>query len=64
MNIIKKSSDSVVVELNKEELLILNNALNEICNGSYAIDDVEFATLIGATKEEVMKLLDIVNKIK
>lgn len=40
--------------LGENELLILNSALNEICNG---ISVSEFETRIGASKEEVCTLL-------
>jgi hypothetical protein len=43
------------VELTKDELGIINNALNEVCNG---IDLVgEFDTRMGCTVEEARKLL-------
>lgn len=38
----------------REELSILNNALNNI---PQAVDEVEYTTLIGATKEEANELL-------
>jgi hypothetical protein len=38
-----------------QELRILNNALNEVCHG---IDVPEFATRMGATRDEVRALLD------
>jgi hypothetical protein len=43
------------VELTKDELGIINNALNEVCNG---IDlDGEFDTRMGCTVEEARDLL-------
>ncbi len=39
------------------DFLIYNQALNEVCNGSYAIDEEEFHTLMGATKPEAENLL-------
>ena len=44
--------------LSKEELALINNALNEILNGAYAIDREEFQTLTGSTPEEAEKLLE------
>ena len=38
----------------REELSILNNALNNI---PQAVDEVEYTTLIGATKDEADQLL-------
>ena len=43
------------VELTKDELGIINNALNEVCNG---IDlEGEFGTRMGCTVEEARELL-------
>lgn len=39
------------------DFLIYHQALNEVCNGSYAIDEEEFHTLMGATKPEAENLL-------
>jgi hypothetical protein len=42
--------DGMLVELTKDELGIINNALNEVCNG---IDlEGEFDTRMGCTVEE------------
>lgn len=43
--------------LTKDELIIINNVLNEILNGSSAIVGSEFDTLIGDSKENVENLL-------
>lgn len=42
--------------LDEDELLILNNALNEVCNG-VDIDDFEFSARIGVDREEARALL-------
>ena len=42
------------VELSRDELEILNNALNEVCHG---LDIEEFSIRMGAGKPEVLKLL-------
>jgi len=44
-----------------EELLIINNALNEVCNG-ISMADSEFETRIGNTREAARKLLEKVGK--
>jgi hypothetical protein len=45
----------MIVELTKGELRIVNNALNEVCNG---IDlEGEFETRMGCTVEEAQRLL-------
>jgi hypothetical protein len=42
------------VELTKNELIIFNNALNEVCN---ALDQSEFSTRMGVEPEEARALL-------
>ncbi len=42
------------IEVDLEEILILNNSLNEVCNG---IDIFEFATRMGVDRERVRHLL-------
>lgn len=42
------------LRLTEDELLVLNSALNEICNG---ISVSEFETRIGATRDDVAPLL-------
>jgi hypothetical protein len=44
-----------------EELVIINNALNEICNGLPLGDD-EFQTRIGYLREQARKVLNKVAK--
>ncbi len=43
--------------LAKDKAIILAQALNEICNGPDAINDFEFHSRMGATKNEVFELL-------
>ena len=47
--------DAMLVELTKDELGIINNALNEVCNGF----DLEgkFDTRMGCTEEEARAVL-------
>ena len=44
------------IRLSRHELILINNALNEVCNG-VDIEDVEFATRLGADREEMRNLL-------
>ena len=55
MNVVASSDESITVRLSKDEVIILNNALNEICNG---IAISEFHTRIGYEREEVEKLFN------
>lgn len=54
MELVNLKGRSAVVILNESELLVLNAALNEICNG---IDVQEFDSRIGSSKESVADLL-------
>ena len=48
------------VLLTAEDLLIICNALNEVCNG---LDVPEFATRMGVQREEVLLLLKTANAV-
>jgi hypothetical protein len=45
----------MIVELTEHELIIVNNALNEVCNG-IALEG-EFSTRMGCSLEEARNLL-------
>ena len=50
----KEKRDGIAIQFNPHELLILANALNEVCHGLPVAD---FSSRIGATFEEVTALL-------
>ena len=54
MEVIKAAEDRSQIEIDREELLIVNAALNEVCNG---IEVFEFETRIGANRWRVADLL-------
>jgi len=54
MQVIKLSVDQLNVGVSRDELLIINSAINEVCNG---IDLFEFEARMGAEREKVVKLL-------
>ncbi|MDR2635765.1 MAG: hypothetical protein LBC08_02920 [Campylobacteraceae bacterium] len=60
MKIIDFSNTEANIILNKNELIVINAALNEICNG---IELFEFETRIGTDREHVLALLNLVNKL-
>jgi len=60
MNAIKISKDKIILELTKEELGVLSNALNEVCNG---IEVWEFDTRMGIKIEGAQKMLDFLISI-
>src|SRR5437879_6345730 len=49
MEVLERHSGELLVRLTKTDLLILNNAVNEVCNG---IDIPEFQTRIGVRRSE------------
>ena len=60
MELKNRHNDSVELQLSREELLILNNALNEACNG-LSLFDLE--TRMGATREEVQSVLKNIGEV-
>jgi hypothetical protein len=55
------ANSMAVIELNSDEIGILNNALNEVCNGISL--EGEFDTRMGCTVEEAKHLLAEINKL-
>jgi hypothetical protein len=55
MIIRESDSDDFVIELDRSELLLLSHAVNEACNG---IENWEFSTRVGASRDRAMELLD------
>ncbi len=60
MKILNCSGKTCTVEIGALDLLIMCNALNEVC---HALDIREFQTRMGAYKEEVESLLKELNGI-
>ena len=60
MELLSVTMKSAKINIKEEELLILNSALNEICNG---IDIAEFETRIGSDRNEVAALLSKIGNI-
>ena len=50
------------IQFSRDDLVLLNNALNEVCNGVH-IEEPEFHTRLGATKEEARELLSRINSV-
>ncbi len=58
MKTLVRTRDSAQLELSSQELTILNNALNEVCNGVRELDhDDEFHARLGTERAEARKLL-------
>jgi hypothetical protein len=60
MKHLRIGSSLVEISISRDELLIINNALNEVCNG---IEVPEFETRIGATMEMANALLQSFGKL-
>jgi hypothetical protein len=60
MKEVKVTGSHALIEMDVDELLMINNALNEVCN---AIDIPEFDTRIGASMAETMQLLGRIGQI-
>lgn len=57
---LKTIGESAEIELSREELLVLNAALNEVCNG---IDVLEFETRIGASRAKVERVMAEIQEV-
>ncbi|HEX3943058.1 MAG TPA: hypothetical protein VHW69_03120 [Rhizomicrobium sp.] len=57
MQVLENTPNGIDVRLTRDELGLLGNALNEVCNGVH-IPDWEFQTRLSVEREELQKLLD------
>lgn len=57
MRILQVEPSGATVELTRNELLTLNQALNEICDGPDAIEPWEFHARMGVKRDEATALL-------
>ena len=55
MKIERIEAEAAFIMLSKDELIILNNALNEVCNG---LDITDFSSRIGVEQEIAEKILE------
>ena len=62
MIILNQKANFADVRLSEHELTIMSNVLNEVCNGVH-IEDPEFQTRIGVTREEARNLLQAVTRL-
>jgi hypothetical protein len=49
---------TVAVQLGRNDLLAINNALNEVCNGKNAIPDREFRSLMAVERSQAQATLE------
>jgi hypothetical protein len=60
MKMTNVSNGELHISIDREEMLILNNALNEVCNGLALF---EFETRMGASRSRVTQLLKEVHSV-
>ena len=60
MNLLGIKGEEFDVQFSLDELLMVSNALNEVCNG---IDIPEFHARIGATPDEAQRFLERLGEI-
>jgi hypothetical protein len=53
----KKNTPQMPPVFTRDELVVINNALNEVCNG-LSFDDDEFQTRIGYSRAMAQKVLE------
>jgi hypothetical protein len=56
MKLLSKSSQSITLEFSIEEIKLVCNALNEVCNG-IDIEEPEFETRLGGPRERLLRIL-------
>jgi hypothetical protein len=60
MEITASTADAMTVHVTRDEASIINNALNEVCNGTH-LADFEFSARMGVSREEARKVLRTIN---
>jgi len=64
MQILDRTPTSASLQLTKDELLLLNNALNEVCNGVHELGhDGEFQTRLGTTRHRAREILREISQL-
>ncbi|MBL7487982.1 hypothetical protein I6A60_16240 [Frankia sp. AgB1.9] len=61
MEVLNVTSDEIEVRMSDADAVLINNALNEVCNGVH-IADLEFHARLGATREEARALLRTISQ--
>lgn len=54
--------EAVVLTLSKEEVRILHQSLNEVCN-ALTFSDSEFETRMGVERSEAVELMDVLGHV-
>jgi hypothetical protein len=61
VDVISTDNQEVTLRLQRDELVAVNNALNEVLNGPDSIEDWEFHTRMGVEPDEARALLAAVS---
>lgn len=59
MSVAEERTESISLDLSREQLRVLHQALNEVLHG---ISDAELSTRMGAEREEIAALMDRIRK--
>jgi len=62
MHLAKLTNQGAQVTISLDELLLINNALNEVCNGIH-ISEHEFSTRLGVSRREAAAFLARVHAV-
>lgn len=57
MRVLNENEALVTLELTRDELVAIGNALNEVCHGPDAIEEWEFHARMGVTRAEAKATL-------
>ena len=63
VKVIAREASQATVELTRDKLYTLNNALNEVCHGPSAIEGWEFQTRMSVECSEAEALLDEIHAL-
>jgi hypothetical protein len=63
MRVIHYEDKVITCEMTKQELITSRNALREVCFGSHAIEEWEFALLMGVKRERAIEILQEVDSL-
>jgi len=62
MDLLAQTPEHIDLRFDRNELVLLNNALNELCNGVH-IENWEFQTRLGVERREAQKLLGQISRV-
>ena len=63
MELIDANGETLDVQVSREELTTLGNALNEVIGGARPIEEWDFQTLIGVSRDEAKVVLGSLSRL-